>query len=135
MPYRWNELSFDVPDGRDDTAIVVVDRADPPGWNLTVRKDELPALPEGGAAAFDAWIKELKTPQGVVKDGQSERVVAGHRAVVVEQHLRADRQTLRQWQASIEAGTHVVLVTVSAREASHTAAKKAFDAVLASLHF
>jgi hypothetical protein len=131
VPYRWNELSFDVPDGRDDTAIIVVDRADPPGWNLTLRKDALPPGPD----AFDAFIKELKTPQGVVKDDQSERVVAGHRAVVVEQHLRADRQTMRQWQASIDAGDHVVLVTVSAREASQTAAKKAFDAVLASLQF
>ena len=132
MPYRWNELSFDVPDARDDTAIIIVDRADPPGWNLTVRKD---VLPSAGADAFDAWVKELKTPQGVVKDDQRERVIAGHRAVVVEQHLRADRQMMRQWQASIDACDHVVLVTVSAREASQTAAKKAFDAVLASLTF
>ena len=35
----------------------------------------------------------------------------------------------------LHAGDHVVLVTVSAREASVTAAKKAFDAVLASLQF
>jgi hypothetical protein len=132
VPYRWNELSFDVPDGRDDTAIIVVDRADPPGWNLTVRKD---ALPSAGKDAFEAWVKELKTPHGVVKDDQIGCVVAGHRAVVVTQHLRAERQMIRQWQASIDAGDHVVLVTVSAREASQIVAKKAFDALLLSLHF
>lgn len=130
MNYRWQRLSFDAPAGRDDTSIVIVDPANPPGWNLTVRSEPL-----SGPAAFAAWCAAIKTPAGVVVDGRSERTIAGKPAVLIEQHLRADRQTMRQWQAAICDDTQVVIFTMSAREANVASARAAFDTALNTLKF
>lgn len=116
--------------GRDDTSIVIVDPATPPGWNLTVRSEPL-----SGPAAFAAWCAAIKTPGGVVVDNRSERTIAGKPALVIEQHLRADRQTMRQWQAAICDDAQVVIFTMSAREANVAAARAAFDTALNTLKF
>jgi hypothetical protein len=128
--YRWQHLSFVAPAGRDDTSIVIVDPATPPGWNLTVRSEPL-----SGPAAFSAWCAAMKTPAGVVVDVRTERPIAGKAAVVLEQHLRADRQTMRQWQAAICDDLQVAIITMTAREANVAAARAAFDTALNTLTF
>jgi hypothetical protein len=125
---RFNHLTFDAPEGRDDTSVVIVDPQSPPGWNLTVRGEAL------SGAAFAVYVAALKEPDGVVVDAKSERKVGGRAALVVEQHLRADRQTLKQWQAVVDDGARVVLLTMTAREAHAVSAKAAFERALSTLN-
>ena len=127
MRIRWNELEFDAPDGRDDSAIVIADPQSPSGWNLTLRSEALHGV------AFAAFAADLKAPEGVVIDQRSERAVGGRSAVVVEQHLRADRQSLKQWQAVVDDGARALIVTMTAREAHAVVAKGAFERALSSL--
>jgi hypothetical protein len=123
-------LAFDAPDGRDDTAVVIVERADRPAWNLTVRIDEL-----ASPTAFAAWRANVKAPTGVVVDSTTERTVQGRAAIIVKQHLRVDRNVLRQIQAAVHDGSRVILITVSAQDAQLPFAQRALDTALASLTF
>jgi hypothetical protein len=127
MQARWNALSLELPDGRDDSALVVVDPAEPPAWNFTLRHEALQGVP------FATYVAGLGAPEGVVVDGRSERQVAGRSAVVLEQHLRADRQTLKQWQAVVDDGTQAILLTMTAKDSHAVVARAAFDRALTSL--
>jgi hypothetical protein len=130
MKVNFSGLTFDAPDGRDDTVVVIVDRADAPQWNLTVRTDELPA-----GSTFAVWRADMKAPAGVVIDATTETTLRGRAAVIVKQHLRADGRTMRQMQAAVHDGARVLLVTVTAQEAQLAFAQQAFDNALSSLTF
>jgi len=129
MPYRWMDVSFTAPEGRDESTVVIVDVASPPSWNLTARADELP----GGDAAFAAYVAAQKPAEGVAVDQTTERVVAGRKTVIVDQHLRVDRQIMRQQQALVLDGTRVLVVTITYRETAAVHARKAFATVLDTL--
>ncbi len=129
--YRWRALRFDAPEGRDDSTILLVDKADPPAWNLTVRVDELP----GGAAAFGAYVDGQESPPGATLEGKTPVTVAGGPGFVfVRVMAQSSAGVLRQRQAFVLVGGDVVVVvTMTARAAADATARAAFDRVLATL--
>ncbi len=130
MMYRWRNLRFDAPDGRDDTSIVLIDPAESPAWNVSVRLDDLP----GGATAFAAYFDGLKPPDGVKVQSRTPTTIGGRSGGLVEQHLKAERgETLRQHQAFVVDGNGVIIVTMTSRGAAHAVAKAAFDRMVSSM--
>lgn len=129
MPYFWRNLSFEAPAARDDSTILLVDPADPPAYNLTLRTEPLP----GGAKAFAAYVVLQKPGAGVDVDTRIERTVGGKPAVVIESHLSAGGEILRQQQAIISGGDTVVVLTMTARPSAASSARAAFEKALTTL--
>lgn len=129
MNYSWRNISFDAPSSRDDSTILLVDSAEPPSFNLTLRIDPL----SGGDKAFSAYVAAQKPAAGVTLDHKSERVIAGRPAVVLESHLEAETEVLRQQQALVADGDNVLVVTMTARAGAAVQARAAFDRALSSL--
>lgn len=132
MAYRWRNFAFEAPEGRDESSLLLIDRAGPPAWNLNLRADELP----GGSAAFAAYCEAQKPPQGVVVDKKEQRTVAGRPAALIDQRMKLeDGSVLRQQQAFVLDGKSVVIVTMTAKPAAQAKAQQAFDRLLATLKF
>lgn len=126
MTYRWGPWAFEVPTGRDESVLSFLDAEEPPRWNLTVRSEPL-------SGPLEAWALAQTPPPGVEVAGRDRRQVAGQPAVVVEQRLLLeDRTPLTQWQAGIDAGGQVMIVTMTTRPSAQAVAKEAFERVLAT---
>lgn len=126
MTYRWGAWAFEVPSGRDETVVSLLDPQDPPRWNLTIRSEALPT-------SLEAWALAQRTPPGVEVVNRDRRTVAGYPAVTVEHRLiLEDRTPLTQWQAGIGLSGQVAIVTMTTRPSALPEAKVAFERVLSS---
>lgn len=130
MPYRWRGLSFEAPEGRDDSHLFFIDAQEPARWNFDVRQDD---LPPGGA--IEAYVDGQAAPDGVVQDRRTSTKVAGRPAVLLEQHLIIDGSTLFQRQAFVADGPQVVIATMTARAGARGGAQAAFQRFIDTLTF
>ncbi len=131
MDYAWRHLRFTAPEGRDDSSILIVDPADPPSWNLSLRLDPLPA----GASAFSLYVAQQKPSAGAKLDGRTERTVGGRPAVVFKSHLDGPQAVLRQQQVLILDQSRVLVVTMTSTDGAARRAQTALESLLSSLSF
>ncbi len=128
--YRYQELSFEAPDGlSDQTMIVLVDgeRA-----ALTVARE-----PRAGTLGdyVDAVIAELSASMpGFHLESRGARLVGGRAALTIAQLATLETQgPVRQLQAFVDAGAYVVVVTVTAPRDGARHAEAMFERALATL--
>jgi hypothetical protein len=134
MPYAWNGLSFDVPSGLvDQTVVSFVDNPAAPNFTVTLSKDTR------GGTAFGAYVKSqlgelMGSLSGYVAIGETEQVVGGRPAVVVEHRARTPQGiTVRQRQAYVDMADAVVILAVTWPDKPNARATEAFDTLLNSI--
>lgn len=137
MPYRWNLVSFDLPDQvDDDTVLMFTDSRETPRFSLTVTEDAL-----GSGASLESYVDgalgELKSEvDGYKLDGRGEKTAGAAKklkAVEVEHTLTVSGQDTQQVQLYVAAGPGVVVLTATAAPGALKEARAALDTVAGSL--
>ncbi len=127
MIYRWRDVQFDTPAGRDDSTLVIIDTAVPPKWNLNCRLEDLPP----GPAAFATYLASLEPSPGAALTEKETREVQGRETTVLHYELKlADGTLLKQRQALIHEKSQVYVVTMTATPAGEKSAAAAFKTLL-----
>src|SRR5690349_2816010 len=113
MPYTWNSLTFERPDGLvDQTVVSFVDNPEQPTFTVTMSSDAR------GAQAFPAYVDgqlaELaRSLPGYTSSARMDESVNGKSAVVVEHKARSPQgQGMRQRQAYVDLGAQVAILAV-----------------------
>lgn len=130
MRYLFRDLSFEVPDGLADQSMVVL--VDDERAALTLARE-----PKDGPLKryVDEAVTELDASMTAYKlISREERTVAGRPSVVLAQSaVSPEGRAVTQRQAYVEAGTDVVVLTITSPSEHAKHGEALFDRVLGTL--
>lgn len=134
MPYSWNALRFELPQGLvDQTIVTLADDPASPTFTLTLSSDDKSG--QSFAHYVEAQIQDLaRSLPGYKSVARKDERVNDRAAVLIEHRASSpQRQPMRQRQAYVDAGAVVAILTLTAADKPNPKADAAFDQVLRTL--